>query len=75
MELRHQLSELMMHSQNNEQRLKSQSTTLDNLAIMVSSIMNKLESKSTASPPTHSGGNHHQDLESPPKSGGENQAQ
>ena len=49
--------------------------TLDNLATMVTTIMNKLESKTMVSPPTHRGDNDDQIPRSPPKSTCKNQAQ
>jgi hypothetical protein len=74
-ELRRQLAELMMTSSNNEERLKSCTTTLDSLTTMVTCIMQKLESKSMASPPNYSALNQHQNPRSPHKSAVENQAQ
>ena len=53
-----QMSEFMLTCHNNEQALKSCHMQLDNLATMLTSIMNKLESKSMMSPPNHFGGNH-----------------
>ena len=49
--------------------------TLKNLATIVMTIMSKLESKTTVSPPTHSGDNHDQIPRSPPKTTCKNQAQ
>ena len=65
----------MLTSQNNEQILKSCHMQLDNLATMVTSIMNKLESKTMMSPPTVSGANHDRTPRSPPKSTCKTQAQ
>lgn len=66
-ETRMQISEFMLTNHNNEQALKSCHMQLDNLATMVTSIMNKLESKSMMSPPNHSHANQGQ-VPSPPKS-------
>lgn len=74
-EFRNQLSEVLMTSQNNEQALKANTLTLDNLATMVTTIMNKLESRSQVSHPIHSGDNLQTIARTPPKSAGENQAQ
>ena len=70
-----QLAELTIHSQNSEQSMKSCHMQLDNLATMVTSIMNKLESKTMMSPPTVSGAHHDETHRSPPKSACETQAQ
>ena len=74
-EFRNELSEVLMTSQNNEQALKSCHAQLDNLATMVSTIMNRLESKTMVSQPDDSGGKHEAIARSPPKSPLENQAQ
>ena len=58
----------MLTCHNNKQALKSCHMQLDNLATMVTSIMNKLESKSMMSPPNHFRGNHDEVPRSPPKS-------
>jgi hypothetical protein len=50
-EYRQQLSELVLSSQNYEQALKDNTATLNSLASMVMSIMNKLESRSVVSEP------------------------
>ena len=50
-ELRHQLSEVLMTNQSNEQALKANMLTLNNLATMVTNIMNKLESRTIVSEP------------------------
>ena len=50
----HQLFKVLLTSQNNKQALKANTMTLNNLAIMVTTIMNKLESKTMVSSPTHS---------------------
>ena len=50
-EFRHQLSEVLLTSQNNEQALKTNTLTLNSLATMVTSLMTKLESRSNVSEP------------------------
>jgi hypothetical protein len=50
-EYRQQLSELVLSNQNYEQALKDNTATLNILASMVISIMNKLESRSVVSEP------------------------
>ena len=50
-EYRQQLSELVLSSQNYEQALKDNTATLNSLASMVTSIMNKLETRSVVSEP------------------------
>jgi hypothetical protein len=50
-ELKRQLSSMVMSGQNNEQALKDVNVTLSTLVAMVSSIMNKLESKTSVSEP------------------------
>lgn len=52
-DFRHQLSKVLMTNQSNEQALKANSVTLNNLAIMVTTTMNKLESRTVVSPPEH----------------------
>ena len=50
-DFRRQLTEVLLTSQNNEQALKDVNVTLSSLATMVTSIMNKLESKTSVSKP------------------------
>jgi hypothetical protein len=50
-EVKRQLASMVMTSQNNEQALKDVNVTLGALAAMVTSIMNKLESKTSVSEP------------------------
>lgn len=54
---------------------KANTLTLNNLATMVTTIMNKLESKTMVSPPAHSGDYLQTTPRGPPKSVCKNQAQ
>jgi hypothetical protein len=73
-EYRQQLSELVLSSQNYEQALKDNTATLNSLASMVMSIMNKLESRSVVSEPKTTA-NNEEVPGSVPKSTCETQAQ
>jgi hypothetical protein len=73
-EFRHQLSEVLLISQNNEQALKANTLTLNSLAIMVTSLMTKLESRTIVSEP-NTAVNNEGIYGSIPKSTCENQAQ
>ena len=73
-EFRQQLSEMLLTSQNNEQALKANTLTLDNLATKLTNIMNKLESRTILSEPNPTVNNG--DVQGGvPKSTCENQAQ
>ena len=48
---KHQLLEVLMTSHNNEHALKANTVMLNNMATMLTTIMNKLESKTMVSPP------------------------
>jgi len=74
-EFRHQLFEVLMTSQNNEQGLKANTLTLNSLASMVTTIMNKLESRTIVSEPNETCNNEDGIPESAPKSTCENQTQ
>ena len=74
-DFRHQLSKVLMTSQNNEQALKANTMTLNNLATMVTIIMDKLESKTMVRPLTHTCDNEACNPRSALKSVCENQAQ
>ena len=50
-EFRHQLSEVLLTSQINEQTLKANTLTLNSMAIMLTSLMIKLESETIVSEP------------------------
>ena len=50
-EFRQQLSEMLLNSKNNEQVLKTNTLTLDNLATKLTNIMKKLESRTIMSEP------------------------
>ena len=50
-EFRQQLSDMLLTSQNNEQTLKANTLTLDNLATKLTNIINKLESRTIMSEP------------------------
>ena len=73
-EFRQQLSDMLLTSQNNEQALKANTLTLDNLADKLTNIMNKLESRTILSEPNPTVNN--MDVHGGvPKSTCENQAQ
>jgi hypothetical protein len=72
---RNQLSEVLMTSLNNEQALEANPMMLDNLASMVTTIMNRLKSKTTVGQPNLSGSKHGKIARYPPKSACKNQAQ
>lgn len=72
-EVRQQLSEVLLNIPKNEQALKDVNLTLSSLASMVTSIMNKLETRTTGSEPTPTQ-NIRDAHGSIPKSMGENQA-
>ena len=74
-EVRKDLSEMLMTSQNNEQSFASVHIRLDNLATTLVTIMNRLEPKSMVSQPDDSGGKHDATDKTHPKSPVENQAQ
>jgi hypothetical protein len=73
-EFRHQLSEVLLTSPNNKQALKANTLTLNSLAIMVKSLMTKLESRTIVSEPNMAVNNEGM-YESIPKSTCGNQAQ
>ena len=73
-EFRQQISEVLLSNHNNEEALRANTATMNSLATMVMSIMNKLETKSVVSEPlttTNNEGTHG----GVPKSTCENQAQ
>ena len=73
-EFRHQLSEVLLTNQNNDQALKAITLTLDSLATMVTSLMTTLQSRTIVSEPNTAVNNEGIDG-SVPKSTCENQAQ
>ena len=73
-EFKHQLSEVLLTNQNNEQAQKANTLTLNSMATMVTSLMTKLESRIIVSEPNTAVNN--EDIHgSVPKSTYENQAQ